>query len=86
MSRADDQRIADIIDACDELGVVVALRSAGEGVEQVPLRAAERLLEIIGEAASSLTEAARAQYPAVDWAEHRPLAHRAGPPLPPHRS
>lgn len=56
MTRSDDQRIADILDACDELGGVVALRSKGGVSEQVLLRAAERLLEIIGEAASNVSE------------------------------
>lgn len=31
------------------------------------LRAAERLLEIIGEAASMVTDEVRAEYPGVDW-------------------
>ncbi|MEI6363606.1 MAG: hypothetical protein WCP95_15920 [Actinomycetes bacterium] len=53
MTRSDDQRIADILDACDELSEVVTLRRAGATSDQVLIRAAERLLEIIGEAAGS---------------------------------
>ena len=49
MSRSDDQRVADILDACDELEGVVRMRSEGEVLDGVLLRAAERLLEIIGE-------------------------------------
>ena len=43
MTRSDDQRIADILDACDELSLVVELRSQRALSEQVLLRAAERL-------------------------------------------
>lgn len=67
MTRSDDQRIADILDACDELGGVVALRRTGGMLEQVLLRAAERLLEIIGEAASNVTEGEMRLHPTVDW-------------------
>lgn len=45
MTRSDDQRIADILDACDELGVVVGLRREGKMSDLVLLRAAERLLD-----------------------------------------
>jgi len=39
----------------------------GQVPEPVLLRAAERLLEIIGEAASAVTDEARRSYPGVDW-------------------
>ncbi len=42
MSRSDDQRVADILDACDELEGVVSLRSEGQVPDEVLLRAAER--------------------------------------------
>ena len=67
MSRSDEERIADILDACDELAGVVRMRSAGQVPEPVLLRASERLLEIIGEAASAVTHEARGSYPGVDW-------------------
>ncbi len=67
MTRSDDQRIADILDACDELSAVVALRESDGANGKVLLRAAERLLEIIGEAASNVTEATAAAHPDVDW-------------------
>lgn len=67
MTRSDDQRIADILDACDELNAVVALRGSDGPTDQVLLRAAERLLEIIGEAASNVSESAVAAHPDVDW-------------------
>lgn len=67
MTRGDDQRMADILDACDELREVVALRGAGSTSDQVLIRAAERLLEIIGEAAGNVSEAAMSSHPDVDW-------------------
>jgi uncharacterized protein with HEPN domain len=67
MSRGDDQRVADILDACDELEGVVSLRSEGQVPDEVLLRATERPLEIIGEAASNVSDAGMDQYPKVDW-------------------
>ena len=67
MTRSDDQRIAYILDACDELSTVIALRGSDGPSDQVLLRAAERLLEIIGEAASNVSESAVAAHPDVDW-------------------
>lgn len=63
MSRSDEQRIADILDACHELATVVQIRAASAVPEPVLLRAAERLLEIISEAASTVTDEARDSYP-----------------------
>jgi hypothetical protein len=59
MTRSDDQRIADILDACDELSSVVALREAGNTSAQVLLRAAERLRAV--EQAPLLAAALRGQ-------------------------
>ncbi len=67
MSRSDDERLADIRDACAELAEVVGLHAVGDVSELLLTRAAERLLEIIGEAANHLSEAARADYPQIDW-------------------
>ena len=67
MTRSDDQRIADILDACDELELIITLRNQDAIPEQVLLRSAERLLEIIGEAASHVSDAERTTYPNIDW-------------------
>lgn len=67
MSRGDDQRIADILDACDELAVIVQLKADDSAPIVILLRAAERLLEIIGEAARHVSPEVAAQYPHVDW-------------------
>ena len=67
MTRGDDQRIADILDACQELATIVAIRESGSTDSQVLVRAAERLLEIIGEAANNVSEATQSEFPSVDW-------------------
>ncbi len=65
MSRGDDERRLDIIDACTSLADVVAARDAVS--EVILLRAAERLLEIIGEAATNCSLDFKAHYPDIDW-------------------
>ena len=67
MTRGDDLRLADIRDACAELQVLVELRSSRSTPEAVTTRAAERLLEIIGEAGNSLSEDCKTRYSAIDW-------------------
>jgi uncharacterized protein with HEPN domain len=67
MTRSDDQRIADILDACDELEITITLKTQDSTPDQVLLRSAERLLEIIGEAASQMSDEGTAEYPDIDW-------------------
>ena len=67
MSRGDDLRRQDIIDACGELALIEKARIDGTTDEQVLIRAAERLLEIIGEAANRCSTEFRSRYPEVDW-------------------
>ncbi len=67
MSRTDQQRIRDILDACDELANVVSLHERGSLPALVLSRAAERLLEIIGEASTALTDQTRDLHPNVAW-------------------
>jgi len=80
MSRAQDPQIEDILDACDELAQVVSLRASAAVPEPVLTHAAERLLEIIGEAANALPHEIRLEYPGVPWREitrlRIVLAHR----------
>jgi uncharacterized protein with HEPN domain len=72
--------LADIIDAADELAEVIAVGQPGFLVDRVRVRAAERLLEIIGEAASALSDETTRKYPDVAWPDIRRLrvllAHR----------
>lgn len=65
MTRGDELRRQDILDACSELATVVENRGTID--ETILLRAAERLLEIIGEAATACSEDLRSTYPDVDW-------------------
>ena len=52
MSRTDDERIADILEAAGELAAVVDVGRDEFSVSVLHVRAAERLLEIIGEASN----------------------------------
>jgi uncharacterized protein with HEPN domain len=67
VSRSDDQRVQDILDASDQiLNVVKDGRDAWDK-DRLRQLAVERLLEIIGESANSLTDSFRAQYPDIAW-------------------
>ena len=67
MSRTDDQRVLDILDAADLIAGVV--KDGREAWDQDRLRqlAVERLLEIIGESANTLSGDFRAGYTDVPW-------------------
>jgi uncharacterized protein with HEPN domain len=69
VTRNDDERIADILEAGATLTTIVA---GGETLwrnDEIRRLAAERLLEIIGESARAMSDEARAQYPHVAWSE-----------------
>jgi uncharacterized protein with HEPN domain len=67
VSRTDDQRVLDILDAAEQIAGVV--KDGRKVWDQDRLRrlAVERLLEIIGESANTLSDAFRAAYPDVPW-------------------
>jgi uncharacterized protein with HEPN domain len=65
VSRPDDERVADILDAASEIGEVIELGKDAWDKDRIRRLAVERLLEIIGEAANSLSEEFRAQHPSV---------------------
>jgi uncharacterized protein with HEPN domain len=67
VSRSDDQRIADILDAATELEAIVRSGRDAFLADLVRVRAVERLLEIIGEAANSLSASTTDEYPDVAW-------------------
>ena len=67
MSRSDQQRIADLLEAADELSAIVARGREAFDSDPVLRRASERLLEIIGEAANGLAETTTTRYPGVPW-------------------
>jgi uncharacterized protein with HEPN domain len=67
VSRSDDQRVADILEAADELALVVAVGREVFAESVLHRRAAERLLEIIGEASTALTEEFKSSHHGVTW-------------------
>lgn len=69
MSRSDDERVADILDAADELAMVVEVGRDPFLVSVLHVRAAERLLEIIGEASNSLSQEFKAAHADVAWSD-----------------
>ena len=79
MSRSDDERVADILEAAAELGALVAPGREEWDGDRTRRLAVERLLEIIGEAARALSDEGRSHYPGVPWQDvvglHTVLAH-----------
>jgi uncharacterized protein with HEPN domain len=69
VSRGDDLRIADIVAAADDLATLVGRGRDAFDADPFLQRAAERLLEIIGEAAKAVSDETRAQYPDVEWSK-----------------
>lgn len=69
MSRSDDERVADIVEAAEQISIVVARGRGAWDSDRFAQLAVERLLEIVGESARPMTETARAQHPAVPWTD-----------------
>lgn len=69
MSRADDERIADILDAARQIAEVVARGRHAWDADRISQLAVERLLEIIGESARAMSSEARSALPEVPWAD-----------------
>ena len=67
MSRADAERIDDIIEAASEIAAIVGAGRQAWDHDHIRHLAVERLLEIIGEAARAMTDDGRARYPEVPW-------------------
>lgn len=67
MSRSDDERVTDILEAAEEIAVLVQPGREMWDQDRIRRLAVERLLEIIGEAARALSEERRARYPDVPW-------------------
>jgi len=67
VTRGDEHRIADILDAAEKLAQRLDIPFE-TWVEDEDLRlVTERLIEIIGEAARAMTPEGRAAWPSVDW-------------------
>ena len=69
MSRGDAERIADILDAARELAAAVEVGHVEFVTSPLRVRAAERLLEIIGEASNQLSEEFTAAHADVPWSD-----------------
>ena len=69
MSRADDERIDDIVEAASAIAAVVADGREAWETDRVRQLAVERLLEIIGESARAMTDGGRAEYPEAPWSD-----------------
>lgn len=67
MTRRDDQRAADILDAADQIAEIIELGRDTWDKDRVRQLAVERLLEIIGEAANTLSEEFRLRHPDIPW-------------------
>jgi uncharacterized protein with HEPN domain len=65
VTRGDELRRLDILEACAQLSQVVAARGSVD--DEILQRAAERLLEIVGEAATNCSAQMKDRYPDVDW-------------------
>jgi hypothetical protein len=65
VSRTDDQRVLDILDAADLIAAVVEDGRKAWDQDRLRQLAVERLLEIIGESANTLSDDFRAGYPDV---------------------
>lgn len=67
MTRPDALRIADIVATCQELSPIKSIGYEQFINDPMTQRAAERLIEIIGEAASRLNDDTRNKFPNVPW-------------------
>jgi uncharacterized protein with HEPN domain len=67
LSRNDDERVADILEAASELAIVVEVGREAFSTSLLHVRAAERLLEIIGEASNSLSGEFKEAHTDIPW-------------------
>lgn len=75
MSRSDVQRVADIVEAGNQLAELVTAGRSSFDADWIRQRAAERLLEIIGEASNALSERCQSEHADVDWRHVVNLRH-----------
>ena len=67
MSRNDDQRVPDILDAANELAHITAVGNDMFASSPLHIRATERLLEIIGEASNTLSDDFKDRHSDIAW-------------------
>lgn len=69
MSRSDNQRIDDILESSAALAEIASLGHERFSSDKFLQLAAERLIEIIGEAARQLSDTTREEFPTINWKE-----------------
>jgi uncharacterized protein with HEPN domain len=69
VSRSDAHRLADMVMAIDEIAAIVARGRPAFDDDVVLRRAVERCLEIIGEAAKSVSPAVTEAHPEIPWSD-----------------
>jgi uncharacterized protein with HEPN domain len=67
VSRSDEQRVQDILEAADQILDIAQVGREAWDRDRLRQLATERLLEIIGESANSLTDEFWARHPEVPW-------------------
>jgi uncharacterized protein with HEPN domain len=75
LSRSDDLRIADVLEAAEQIATLVAGGRGSFDGDWMRQRAAERLLEIIGEASNAISGEFKASHPDVPWRHVVNLRH-----------
>jgi uncharacterized protein with HEPN domain len=69
LSRSDAERVADILDSAEELALVCDVGQQVFAESLLHQRAAERLLEMIGEATTALSSEFKVAHEGVAWRE-----------------
>lgn len=69
MSRSDDERVADILEAAQQIEAIVDQGKSAWDDDRISQLAVERLLEIIGESARAMSDDARETHPDVAWSD-----------------
>jgi uncharacterized protein with HEPN domain len=68
-SPRDDDRVAHIVEACEEVATFVAGKTRDDlGNDRILQLALVKLVEIVGEAAKAVSDDTRRRYPEVPWA------------------
>ena len=73
MSRSDDLRLLDILEASERIGRIVARGRDAFRDDEAVLPAVERLLEVIGESANAMSTDGRATVAGTAWDDVRRL-------------
>ncbi len=69
MTRNDDERVADILEATTHLAALVDRGRSAFDTDTAERFAIERLLEITGEGSNAMSAESRDRYPSIDWAD-----------------